>query len=414
MDQFHSRRSGRNGSSGIGNFLIEICPNQIGTYCSSNLNSLSKVLNHTLIITLISNFFFFFHCWTRSYHNTNIDTVLLSSMGYNVTFISILLLLQTMIVLIIINNGNNKMGFISICSNCTPTDYMIGITVGICIGGTIVAYMLSRSFRHEMDQCYTTSNTIFTNTTTNTVITHATNSDHTNTTTTNDNNHTRSMIQTNNEASLYDHDPVLQYLCSKTFQRIIKSRMFWSLWIFRLNIINCVLLAIGRPELSTDNQPQFQYSGVSSIDPTSGSNGLQPQQSNHQQQQQPYNNSNNMNAASNNMLPRVPAFSGDYSTVPEVRAVSGDNAIDATTRNSNGHNSIGNYQNENSNGNNNASTAIPVSPSKNLSEYLQKETERKKKRLFYLNHNNNDSPHYVLPASSSSNGKSEVAHILSV
>lgn len=167
------------------------CPQGIGTYASLHLDSISKILNHILLIMAVLNMFLFFSSWNVSF---------LPNMGFSTTFITLMLCFQNASVWIIINNHR-----ISSFSFMAATEFMVGVALGITIGATILAFVLYSNYRH-ISRC-----------------------------------------------DPMKSDSTYEYLCSER-KGSLTAVWFWSGLVFWLNFCSTLLIAIGRNELASSGQ----------------------------------------------------------------------------------------------------------------------------------------------------------------
>lgn len=291
------RNNNNNSRNGGGGIISQLCPNMLGYYIDSNINSIPKLLNHTLYITIVCNIMLLI----RSYSHSGTSQLL----GYSTLFISFLLFMQSICVYFIINNknGNNNSTI-----RLSPNQFMIGMTLGLCMGGTIISFMISKSYRNSSKQCNSLHH-----------YTMMMSGSHNNTTNTNNNgtNINNQIMQEEEWELLLRHDPIIQYLCSITVQKIMKRRSFWSSWLFWCNLLNTILIAYGRPELTTDidnststsQSVASMYMGVPTNETSNNNNNtgssIPPPM--------PPSSYNNPNGSAGSV------FSGNYATIPEVR-----------------------------------------------------------------------------------------------
>mmetsp|Transcript_41219 Transcript_41219/g.98710 ORF Transcript_41219/g.98710 Transcript_41219/m.98710 type:complete len:260 (+) Transcript_41219:265-1044(+) len=239
----------------VQSFFIML-PHPIGSYCQHNLDTIPKVLNHTLIGLACSNLFLMF------------NAMAVSSITF---FASLLLVLQTSCVIVVTNHAK----FASfVPRSFEPSGFMVGMCLGLCIGGVILAFFLSVTFRRAFAFC--------------------------------------KFAEENYEESDHAH------ACPGNFMHRCWSLWWWSSLVFWLDLLTAVLIAAGRPELSlydsggSSQQAQYQSIGSSSIgadDSTSLNSGVQPfqhpelqqpQQQQQQQQQQPSTMNNSLGGYSDN------------------------------------------------------------------------------------------------------------------
>lgn len=170
---------------------LSCCPTSVATYATFHLDSIAKILNHLLAGMLVCNVLLFF---------SSLNVSFLPSVGFSTFLVSCCLCFQNVCVAIILNNNRfSSFAFLA------PTEFMLGVALGITIGGTILAFVISMSFR-TVSQCH------------------------------------QSEI-----------DPVYEYLCGDRRGSMV-SVWFWSGLVFWLNFCCTLLLAIGRRELSASSQ----------------------------------------------------------------------------------------------------------------------------------------------------------------
>lgn len=165
---------------------MSMCPTSVGDYATVHLDTAVKVLNHVLVAMVVLDTFLFVSSWGVSYVPVT---------GFNTMLISFLLCAQSVCVWLIVNNNR-----ISALSFLSPTEFMVGVALGITIGGTILSYVLCSSYRH-IEAC-----------------------DH----------------QETNES-------LVNYMCKEHKGSTV---WFWSGLVFWLNLCSSLLLAMGRRELT--------------------------------------------------------------------------------------------------------------------------------------------------------------------
>lgn len=234
--------------------LLSCCPHVVASYASLHLDTIAKILNHILILMFVFNAFLFFSSWNVSFLPTS------AGGGINAVLVSFLLCCQNAVVWIVLNNHR-----ISAFPFFAPTEFMLGVTLGITVGAALLSFILSCAFR-QLSKCRTTT----------------------------------------------DHsDPNFDYLCTHA-KGSASSIWFWGGLVFWLNFWSSLLLAVGRRELTTAVM-STQYEAIGSDDP------------NNQFAQQPPLNYHNQQAASTSQQQNLsgPSFVGDYATVPEIRGEGG-------------------------------------------------------------------------------------------
>jgi hypothetical protein len=193
-----------------------ICPPSFNVYATANLNSNRKILNHVLFIMFACNVVLFFCC---------ISVSLLPQLGFNALFVAFLLLMQNVLVWSIINRVS------VLPSVLAPTDFSIGVALGLTIGAGCLAFILSTTFR-TYAQCDASQSS--TSSSQPTI-------------------HNGTIPQTN--------DPVFQCVCANSV-RSMAGIWFWGGLVFWLNFCSSLLIAIGRAELSQSSQ----YHNISTAD----------------------------------------------------------------------------------------------------------------------------------------------------
>ena len=330
-DQF-MESSNRRRISGSSSGFLSFCPNIISNYIALHMDSITKVLNHFLIMVLVFDIMLFFISFNVSF---------LPTVGFNTTTISLLLISQTILVWLIVNNNNlnqrnnNNHDMNISTSILSPTEFKIGLAFGLTVGATILSFMVSHAFRNANIFC----NPLGTNNTT--------------TTTTDPNHHLLRMLQQEimtpppeqpipwyaqqqqeQQPPLPPPEPPIStfqqqqpqeninqqqqqqpnlslYISSATDFTVeclqhsgsMNAIWFWAGLSFWCNFGICLLLWVGKTELGIINDNVVQYEHVNSLY-GSGS---------HQQQQRPTGGSGSSSGGGT-------AFVGDYATVPEIRS----------------------------------------------------------------------------------------------
>jgi len=106
------------------------------------MDSIAKILNHLLVFAFLLDIMLFFCSFNVVF------MPLLSSSSFNTIFISILLLIQSVVVWLILNNHR-----ISVSSCLSPTEFKIGMAFGLCIGAAILSFMVSHAFSRPDALC---------------------------------------------------------------------------------------------------------------------------------------------------------------------------------------------------------------------------------------------------------------------
>jgi hypothetical protein len=223
MNDFHS--SSRHRYIGWLQSFQSFCPPSVGSYCAVNLDTIPKVMNHVLALLAASNFFLLFGSLHISY----------------VTFLAAALLAaQTGAVIVVMNHDA-----ISFAPRVlAPTEFMVGLCLGICIGGIILAFFLSITYRRMYAFC--------------------------------------------KYAETYYEEDDHEHACGSYTHRLWGIWM-WSSVVFWLDLLAAVLVAAGHAELS--HSPQQEYHAIggnpAAEQPREPQYGNQFQQGSFQQQQDP-------------------------------------------------------------------------------------------------------------------------------
>jgi hypothetical protein len=174
-----------------------ILPPPFSTYIDANLDTAPKVVNHFLMLLITCNAFLV------------VSTLGISLMTF---FTALLLICQTVLVVMVMNHSQ-----ISFAPRAlAPTDFMVGLCLGLCIGGVILAFFTSVAFRRFYALCKYAEQFY----------------------------------------SQEDHT----HACGN-----LTNRLWWNwLWcslVFWLDLITAFLIAAGRHELSYDEHRQYQSIG---------------------------------------------------------------------------------------------------------------------------------------------------------
>jgi hypothetical protein len=154
------------------------------------MDTIPKFLNHVCVVSAVCNTFLILNSWT------------VSILPF---FAAFLLGFQNACVLLILNNG--KLVFSP--RFLAPTDFMVGVSLGISIGATILAFFLSLGFRKVHIYCQ------------------------------------------------YVDD---EHACGDK-KAGMGGIWWWSTLVFWLNMVICLLLAAGRHEISYLAQNQYETIG---------------------------------------------------------------------------------------------------------------------------------------------------------
>lgn len=214
------------------------------------------------MLMLVFNVFLFFSSWNVS---------VLPNFGFSTVTSSFFLCLQNGCVWAILNNRR-----ISTLSFLEPSEFMIGVALGITIGGAILSFILSTTF-NNVSKC-----------------------DHA------------------------DTDPLYEYVCGGR-KGSLSAVWFWSGLVFWLNFCSCLLLAIGRRELTQSSQ----YESIA------GGGGMpMDDYEDHFRRAQAHRPNNPGTAFPGDMPTPTPSFVGDYANVPEVRSHADEDDYSTASENS--------------------------------------------------------------------------------
>lgn len=190
-------------------------PPPFSTYIDANLDTAPKIVNHVLMLLITCNAFLLF------------STMGISLMTF---FAAVLLLSQTTLVVVVMNHS--RMSFAP--RALAPTDFMVGLCLGLCLGGVILAFFTSVAFRRFYDLC--------------------------------------------KYAEQYYSQEDHTHACGN-----LTNRLWWNwLWcslVFWLDLITAFLIAAGRHELSYDQHQQYESIGGEPQYGSSNGGSFQQQQS---------------------------------------------------------------------------------------------------------------------------------------
>ena len=251
---------------------INSCPTSIGTYAALHLDSIGKIVNHILFLSVIVDVFLFLSSFAVAY--------LPNHMGPNTVLCSFLLAAVPVTNLLIVNNSR-----ISALSVLAPTEFMIGVATGLTIGAAVLAFIVSSSYK-TVRRC----------------------------------GDIHTIDNTNSTANF---DPAFVAACSNTAS--MTGIYVWAGLSAWLNIVTAMLLVTGRHELSEHYQ-QYDTIGVypnggggadgasfSSQTPLPQHHDFEETFRRQQQEILGVSQAAAMQSRASNL------FVGDYSSIPEVR-----------------------------------------------------------------------------------------------
>jgi len=186
------------------------CPQPFQPYISMNLNTLPKLLNHLLVMMGICDLFLFLSSWSISY------LVFLASMFLN---------LQTACVAVVANN-KGRMPFVP--RFLSPNEFIVGVSLGITIGGTLLSMALFLVFGKTRKLC-------------------------------------RGIEQMDGSSPQIAelHLGILD-LCNYR-SSAVRAVWFWSFVLFWLQFATCILLAAARHDIASLANHQYNSIGIDEI-----------------------------------------------------------------------------------------------------------------------------------------------------
>jgi len=181
--------------------VMSCLPASVTAYLDRHVDSIPKLLNHLVFANSICNFFLFI---------ASFQSALLPNLGLDTLLISILLCFQNIFSWIVLNNGRLPHTFQALA----PSEFIMGVVLGIAVGGSILAFVLSLFFG-RMSKCI------------------------------------RIEINT------------YEYVCEH--KSLMMSIWFWAGLVFWLNTGISILIAIGRDELIYLRQGDYEtiHGGIS-------------------------------------------------------------------------------------------------------------------------------------------------------
>jgi hypothetical protein len=263
--------------------LSQSCPVALSTYATLHLDTMSKILNHVVLVTVICDVFLFLSSFSVAYLDHHL--------GFNTVLCSFLLGACSVVVLLIVNNSR-----ISALSILAPTEFMVGMAMGLCIGAAVLAAVLSSTYQ-TATVCDKPGRSSGRNSHTN-----------------------NSHININ--PSTQPYDSVLADTCANHASSM-NTIWFWAGLVAWLNVVIALLLASGRHELSLHYRGRYEsivgQSRGSSIDAASSHQQSTPSafdfEESFRRQQQEILGAQQAAAVRDRA---AAMFVGDYATIPEV------------------------------------------------------------------------------------------------
>jgi hypothetical protein len=258
-DPFHPRR--------IHEFFVVCCPASLSSYASLHLDTLSKILNHVLVITAVVDTCLFVSSWSVAF---------LPRTGFSTTFCSLLLCLHSGIIWMIVNN--HRMSSFTILA---ATDFNVGLALGLSIGATVLAFSIWSSFR-LLPSCQSLADD----------------------------------YKAHRGTTPPSDTIFFEYTCGSK-RGTMSAVWFWSGLVFWLKFVTSLLLSIGRNELTLAGQ----YENISMNDYEDHFERFQQLSREAGIVHANMTSREAVNgAAFGSVRPsQAPAFVGDYSSVPEIR-----------------------------------------------------------------------------------------------
>jgi hypothetical protein len=177
---------------------LSILPAPVSTYASQHMETAPKFLTHTLMAMAVCNFFLVLCSFSISF----------------LTFLACFLLAGQCLTILLATTPFGQ----SVAPRLfSPTEFMLGVCLGITIGGTILSFFLCLTFGRIHAYC--------------------------------------------------THHPEGVDSCGWRTASL-NGIWWWSSCIFWLNFISCFLLVIGHSDISTTSVPQYQY--LDQDDPSNG------------------------------------------------------------------------------------------------------------------------------------------------
>lgn len=172
-------------------------PSWLTAYPLAHMDTMAKLLNHLIVANAACNMFLFI---------ASFRAASLPSLGLDTLLISFLLCFQNSISWIVLNNGQLPHTFNALA----PSEFMMGVLLGIAVGGSILAFVTSLFFG-RMSRCIKIELSTF------------------------------------------------EYVCEH--RGIMLGIWFWAGLVFWLNTGIAVLIAIGRDELIYLRQGDYETIG---------------------------------------------------------------------------------------------------------------------------------------------------------
>lgn len=287
--------------------VLVCCPVAFQTYATFHLDSIRKIVNHLLAILFASNVFLLVSSWSVAFGAT--------SLGLKVVLVALLLAGQTVLVYSIVNNAAAGGGRFAVgsqqqdlaaqaqqgggfWSSLSPTDFMLGVALGVTVGGSILAFVVASAFSRPPWPC-DYRNYGPTLRTLDQPSGHGADTG----------NHTSTTDATATAAMTMDS---VNYRCHQLYLQGSGSSFsiwFWASLVFWINFCVSLLLATGRRDLSVSSA--YGYEHIGGVDDAAASPTGAP--------------STTTFPGDMRQAATSPSFVGDYARIPEIR--SGDNGL---------------------------------------------------------------------------------------
>lgn len=174
-------------------------PQSVTAYLDRHIDSIPKLLNHLVFASAICNLFLFI---------ASFQAATLPNLGIDTLLISFLLCFQNAFCWIVLNNGRLPHTFQALA----PSEFIVGVVLGISVGGSILAFVLSLFFG-RMSKCVRIEVTAY------------------------------------------------EYVCEH--KSLMMSIWFWAGLVFWLNTGISILIAVGRDELIYLRHDNYETIGIS-------------------------------------------------------------------------------------------------------------------------------------------------------
>lgn len=197
---------GLNGGSGLSRYAGWVrscqgfCPGPVGTYCAAHLDTTSKAVNHALALLAVCDILLLFSA---------------AGVSLVTTLAAALLAAQTGAVAAVMNH--DRIGQRWAVRTLEPTEFMVGLCLGLSVGGAVLSFFLSITFRRAYAFC----------------------------------------VYAEKHYEEADH----QHACGTYLTRTLWGVWWWSSAAFWLDVAVAALVAVGRSELARSPQQEYRSIG---------------------------------------------------------------------------------------------------------------------------------------------------------